>query len=171
MKKIVILCTLLTLTACYSGNLTQLETGEHHGPIQADVTFCANNPDECKVPMTARAYASIQTAHAGLRYQFQYEWDKPGTEGDVWEITNKGDCEDYALSLQKLLRSQWPRHAQAFNIAIVTTETGQGHAVLTVDALEGTLVCDLRYPECADHAFFPYKYLVKQSGLTWWKAS
>ena len=45
----------------------------------------------------------------------------------------------------------------------------QYHAVLTVETLQGTLVCDILKPECADWRSFNYKFDLREDGLVWSK--
>lgn len=61
---------------------------------------------------------------------------------EFWEIADReGDCEDYALKKRKLLLEMgWP--ADGLRIAVVRTDTGEGHAVLTVDTDMGAYVLD-----------------------------
>lgn len=56
-----------------------------------------------------------------------------------------GDCEDFAIGKRaELLTFGWP--PEALRLAICRTETGEGHAVLTVDTDRGTFVLDNRFP-------------------------
>tara|TARA_R110002096_G_scaffold21900_1_gene70916 strand:+ start:711 stop:1022 length:312 start_codon:yes stop_codon:yes gene_type:complete len=103
------------------------------------------------VPLTASALKTIQQVHSDLRASFTPKWDAEGTEGDVWTVGMEGDCEDYALMLQRYFRQKYPYYAESFQLATAYIEGGtQYHAVLTVETLQGTLVCDILKPECAD---------------------
>jgi predicted transglutaminase-like cysteine proteinase len=69
---------------------------------------------------------------------------------DYWEPADAtgGDCEDKALFARAVLRTAgWP--AQSLRLAMVWTETGEYHTVLTVDVVRGgrsaTYVIDNRF--------------------------
>lgn len=71
---------------------------------------------------------------------------------DVWEIADReGDCKDIALAKRKrLLELGWP--PESLRMALAYTETGEMHAVLTVDVTtvegqRGTYVLDNRFAE------------------------
>lgn len=56
-----------------------------------------------------------------------------------------GDCEDFSIAKRnRLLALGFP--AKPLRLATCQTETGEGHAVLTVDTDQGTLVLDNRFP-------------------------
>ncbi len=171
MKNILTVVALTCTSACVSVNtITPLPEGTVVKPHRSYVTFCANNPDDCKVPLTANSLRAIQGAHSELRAEFKPRWDAAGIEGDVWSIGNEGDCEDYALTLQKNFRTQYPHYAEAFKLATAYIGNGsQYHAVLTVETLQGTLVCDILKPECADWRSFDYKFDLREDGLAWVK--
>jgi predicted transglutaminase-like cysteine proteinase len=63
---------------------------------------------------------------------------------EFWEVANgQGDCEDYALAKRKaLLGAGWD--PSEVRLALVRTERGDPHAVLTVDTDLGTYVLDNR---------------------------
>ena len=71
---------------------------------------------------------------------------------DVWEIADReGDCKDIALAKRKrLLELGWP--PESLRMALAYTETGEMHAVLTVDVTttegrRGTYVLDNRFAQ------------------------
>lgn len=171
MKIVLLAIALVSVSACISvKNISPLPDGAPSRPHRSYVTFCANNPQLCKVPLTARALSAIQEAHSNLRAVFKPRWDAPGVEGDVWSVGLEGDCEDFALTLQKQFRTKYPHYAESFKLA--TAYIGEGrqyHAVLTVETLQGTLVCDVLKPECADWRTFDYKFDLREDGLAWVK--
>lgn len=70
---------------------------------------------------------------------------------DHWVVADAkgGDCEDKALLARALLLARgWP--AASLRLALVWTEVGEYHAVLTVDVVRGgapgTYVVDPRFP-------------------------
>lgn len=84
---------------------------------------------------------------------------------DFWRTISEpgqGDCEDFALTLRKLLRETLPEYAGAFRLATVYTETAQYHAVLTIETSAGTVVCDVRFPQCAAWESFPYTWHLRE---------
>lgn len=171
MKKLLAVVILVSASACTSlKNVSPLPQGRSVEPHKSFVTFCAKNPDSCKVPLTARAYNEIQAVHAELRSQFLPKWDEPGLEGDIWQIGMEGDCEDYALTLQSQFRIAYPHYASSFRLATAYIDNGaQYHAVLTIETLQGTLVCDVLKPECADWRSFDYQFDLREDGLAWMK--
>ena len=69
---------------------------------------------------------------------------------EYWQVADAGggDCEDLALLARaRLTALGWP--ADALRLALVWTETGEYHAVLTIDALRhgvpATYVIDSRF--------------------------
>ena len=69
---------------------------------------------------------------------------------DIWEVADReGDCKDIALAKrQRLMELGWP--PQSLRMALAYTETGEMHAVLTVDVSteegrRGTYVLDNRF--------------------------
>lgn len=169
MKVLFSAVALFCTTACVSvSDIAPLPTGTPVQPHRSFVTFCAKNPEHCKVPLTASALKTIQMAHADLRAKFIPKWDEPGVDGDVWQVGMEGDCEDYALTLQQYFRVQYPYYAESFQLATAYIEDGtQYHAVLTVETLQGTLVCDILKPECDDWRTFNYKFDLREDGLAW----
>ena len=84
-------------------------------------------------------------------------------------LDGHGDCEDYALQKRKHLRGFYPAFAAAFRIALVTSETGQGHAVLTVHTFDGVYVLDNRYLHVQAWKAPPYKWhRLEQPGKSQW---
>ena len=85
---------------------------------------------------------------------------------DVWEIADReGDCKDIALAKRKrLLELGWP--PESLRMALAFTETGEMHAVLTVDVTtesgrRGTYVLDNRFARVE-----PWQ-LVSEYGYRW----
>lgn len=82
---------------------------------------------------------------------------------DYWTIAGKyGDCEDYALTKQLMLRQRgWPMNALL--ITVVRDENGEGHAILTVRTSRGDLVLDNRQPRIVAWTATPYQFIKRQS--------
>ena len=84
---------------------------------------------------------------------------------DHWqtlETLSEGDCEDFALTLRAALRRQFPEFASSFRITTAYTETGQYHAVLSIETDQGTIICDNRFPQCASWETFPYRWKLRE---------
>lgn len=94
-------------------------------------------------------------------------------QGDLWMTVSEptaGDCEDFALTLRKLLRERMPEYAGAFLMATAYTEVAQYHAVLTIETAAGTLVCDIRYAACDTWDRFPYEWHLREvAGQRHWE--
>jgi predicted transglutaminase-like cysteine proteinase len=121
-------------------------------PPPAFLTFCANNPAECRrsgaltrqVLLTPEHQRDLQEVNGRVNSTISEVSDRDhyGRE-DVWSIPTdgRGDCEDFALLKRKLLIERgWP--SSALLIAVVATPAGEGHAVLMVTTTEGDLVLD-----------------------------
>jgi len=115
------------------------------------VRFCLRYPDECKseatgherIELTVKTIrllnlvnrdvnAAIAPARKSYRANLQ----------DGWTIApTTGDCNDYAVTKRhELLRSRLP--SNALRLAVVSTDSGDGHLVLVVATTEGDLVMD-----------------------------
>ncbi len=83
--------------------------------------------------------------------------------GDTWTIGGKfGDCEDYALTkLNALVQEGLPQ--SAFRIAIVKTQTGEGHALLVAHTSEGDVILDNLNPRIVAWNTTNYDWLMIQS--------
>lgn len=83
--------------------------------------------------------------------------------GDTWTIGGKsGDCEDYALTkLNALVQQGLPQ--SAFRIAIVKTQSGEGHALLVARTSEGDMILDNLSPKIVAWNTANYNWLMIQS--------
>ncbi|WP_417460326.1 transglutaminase-like cysteine peptidase [Kordiimonas sp.] len=138
-------------------------------PPTAFKEFCARNPEECAIPSTA----SLRKALDAINYQVRKLVIPTDEQGDFWQArqtTGPGDCEDYALTFRQLLRKKFPAYSAAFRLATAYTEDGQYHAVLSIETNLGTVVCDIRYPNCAPWASFPYSWRMREiAGADHWE--
>ncbi len=82
---------------------------------------------------------------------------------DYWTIAGHfGDCEDYALTKQLMLRERgWP--IGALLITVVRDENGEGHAILTARTSRGDFVLDNRQPRIVAWNQTPYQFIKRQS--------
>ena len=130
--------------------------------------FCRRNADECAISSDTE-FKLTDTSTKGLASALATtkELVIPQVEqGDLWMVRDKagpGDCEDFALTLRKLMRAQFPGAKTAFRIATAFTEAGEYHAVLSVETDKGTLICDIRYPTCQDWADMPYTWKFRET--------
>lgn len=116
----------------------------------AFVRFCRDNQNDCKatggaalVDLTPKKRAELQAINTHVNKAIRPVNDDARL-GDVWEAeVSAGDCEDYALTKKRhLVAHGWP--VAALRIAVGTTPSGEGHAVLVVKTSEGDLVLDNR---------------------------
>lgn len=86
---------------------------------------------------------------------------------EFWAVADGfGDCEDYALrKRQELITLGWP--LEVLKLATCRTETGEDHAVLTVDLDGKTYVLDNRFPNVREWHTVPYVWFKRQSGHGW----
>jgi predicted transglutaminase-like cysteine proteinase len=115
----------------------------------AQVRFCMQNPSECHtsegasmVVLTDFNRQELVSTNNDVNHSIIGVNDQDGD--DVWSVNVKsGDCEDYALTKRDhLIAKGWsPR---ALRIAVATTRSGEGHAVLVVKTDHGDLVLDNR---------------------------
>ena len=83
---------------------------------------------------------------------------------DYWALPRHGagDCEDFALLKRHLLIERgWP--SSALLITTARTESGAGHAVLTVVTRDGDLVLDNRNSAIRNWAATGYVYFARQN--------
>lgn len=121
--------------------------------------------------------ARIDTAHRDVLEDFRYLLDK---EGDVWTLPRwrriqsslsqqwrwiaEGDCEDWALYMVTVLLDLGVP-AGALRLAECLAPNGDGHAVLTVEMADVTLVSDVRQtgvPDWDSALFNGYFWLFRQ---------
>lgn len=183
-KKFLILSFALFLPACMGaeGGLGPVATvstpaptsampaGEQTSVPMAFAEFCARNPAECKLPATDEMLGEIANAQAETK-ALVIPAEEEGT--DVWQSrtdVGPGDCEDFALTMRRILRGRYPEYSGSFLIATAYTEEKQYHAVLTIETSDGTIVCDIRYPECAPWDAFPYEWRMREvAGADFWQ--
>jgi len=134
--------------------------------------FCNRTPRQCdasvktgdRVTLDARRWADLTQVNDLVNKTVipRSDWDNYGV-ADYWAIANKfGDCEDYALTKQLLLRERgWPM--SSLLMTVVLDENGAGHAILTVRTSRGEFVLDNRQPHVVAWTQTPYQYRKRQS--------
>ena len=124
--------------------------------------------------MDAAHWAQLTQVQAQVSQEIRYVHPAEVAGGSfLWEAaTKQGDCKGIAMAKrQRLLDLGWP--PQALRIALVRTEKGEMHAVLTVDSTSlsgqaGTYVLDNRFVDVEPwQALTGYTWISRQSGATW----
>jgi predicted transglutaminase-like cysteine proteinase len=116
------------------------------------VSFCLRFPDQCaatsdapaSVAMTPVLWAMLRKVNDSVNDAIWPEDDQRHYgRAEYWNIPTDGygDCEDYALTKRRDLAAQGVSLA-ALRIAVVITEDGARHAVLTVVTDKGDYVLD-----------------------------
>jgi predicted transglutaminase-like cysteine proteinase len=137
--------------------------------------FCRRTPDECapdlvrssRMTMTAQRWQDLIEINDVVNQTVLARSDQDlfGVV-DYWTIAGKyGDCEDYALTKQQMLRQRgWPMGSVL--ITVVRDENGEGHAILTARTTRGDFVLDNRQPKVVAWTVTPYQYIKRQSVLS-----
>jgi predicted transglutaminase-like cysteine proteinase len=144
---------------------------EISGPL-AFQDFCRRTPAECRPDavasdrpdLTAQRWRDLTEVNdiVNRTVTARSDLNLYGTV-DFWTIAGKfGDCEDYALTKQLMLRQRgWPMGALL--ITVVRDENGEGHAVLTARTGRGDFVLDNRQPRVVPWTATPYQFIKRQS--------
>jgi len=141
--------------------------GEFALAPMASVAFCMKNADQCRdtggqvVELTDARQAELFGVNSKVNRNIRPKSDSPAA--DVWSVdVAAGDCEDYALTKRKrLLELGWP--SRALRMAVATTPSGEGHAVLVVRTSKGDLVLDNRTSQVKDWSKTDLFWLKMQS--------
>ncbi|WP_417679897.1 transglutaminase-like cysteine peptidase [Roseibium sp.] len=164
MKKslLVMMAAAFSLGAVYSGSANAFSLGsgtrtlgtspalkkEHNlrmtqAPFGYQV-FCLRNMRECRnsgassIAYSHNLISKLSRVNARVNRSIRWTRDRR----DEWNLaSNRGDCEDYALTKRsQLIRMGIP--AAALRMAVVRTRKGEPHAVLVVRTSRGDLVLD-----------------------------
>lgn len=160
----------IVLSACQTIELqTAMPAGTVTPAPHGYRALCKRTPSECVLPLDSGTRKELIALHNKAK-----DLIIPTPEqGDHWQsvsIRSAGDCEDFALTLRKHLRESLPEYSAAFLLATAYTETAQYHAVLTIETPSGTLVCDIRFPQCAPWDSFPYDWHLREvAGQNHWE--
>lgn len=111
----------------------------------ADLTACQPVDDATTVPADRAHMALLAVIQHAVNRSIAPQREPPGQ--DLWSVApRRGDCEDYALTKQALLRlAGLPR--RAVRLATVELMNGEEHVVLTIETTRGTLVLDNLHAE------------------------
>ena len=122
----------------------------HEGPNTlapfAFIRYCVNTPAACRPSQAEKLDWSWRNKAIVVRVnRWVNRSIRPiNDQGDSWDANvRSGDCEDFALTKRlALLKAGLP--ASALRIAVATTASGEGHAVLVVKTNAGDFVLDNR---------------------------
>ncbi len=160
----------IVLSACQTIELqTAMPAGTVTPAPRGYSALCQRAPSECVLPLDRETSKELIALHNKVK-----DLIIPTAEqGDYWQSVSTrsaGDCEDFALTLRKHLRESLPEYSAAFLLATAYTENAQYHAVLTIETPSGTLVCDIRFPQCAPWDSFPYDWHLREvAGQNHWE--
>lgn len=134
----------------------------------AFVRFCMNNPAECSAQSSENSVVLDRDKWRAMNdvnhvINTRIEAD-PTTGGrSAWSLTTaRGDCNDYAVQKRhELIARGWP--AAALALAVVTTDAGKGHLVLSVRTDRGDLVLDNLQEKVVPWESANYHWIKRQS--------
>ena len=137
--------------------------------------FCLRSPDECapdqgrpaRMALTLQRWQDLVEINDIVNQTViaRSDQDLFGVV-DYWTIAGRfGDCEDYALTKQLMLRQRgWPLGSVL--MTVVRDENGEGHAILTARTTRGDFVLDNRQPKVVAWNVTPYQFIKRQSTLS-----
>ncbi|MEK0085611.1 transglutaminase-like cysteine peptidase [Benzoatithermus flavus] len=133
-----------------------------------DLAACQPVDDAATVPADQAHMALLTGIQHAVNRSIEPRREPPGQ--DLWSVAPRsGDCEDYALTKQRLLRlAGLPR--RAVRLATVELPNGEEHVVLTVETTRGTLVLDNLHAEVMHFNRLGYRwYAIEEPslGLRW----
>ncbi|WP_082653549.1 transglutaminase-like cysteine peptidase [Aureimonas sp. AU22] len=113
----------------------------------AFIRYCVASPQACRVSgretmeWTPNVRDLVTEINRSVNRSIRPVNDKGG---DIWQANvAAGDCEEFALTKrERLLKMGLP--ASALRMAVATTASGEGHAVLVVSTPSGDFVLDNR---------------------------
>ncbi|MBS9722443.1 transglutaminase-like cysteine peptidase [Tianweitania sp. BSSL-BM11] len=175
-RSVIVIAFLLAVAGCSetTGSITPTPSvmkplGYAFAP-PAFYTFCDEQPrlcstdgDEAAMTMTAQRSAELKAVNEQVNRGFRQRDDKPGLDGDRWELPTKaggGDCEDLAIMKKaELLKRGWPASTLLLTVG---TLRGAGHTVLTVRTSDGDLVLDNVTDAIKPWSKTPYTFYARQ---------
>jgi predicted transglutaminase-like cysteine proteinase len=157
------------------GRIDALATGRAVAAPAGWLNHCMADLDRCR-PGPGGSVAAADNATLALVAQVQREVNRRiaprgEPEGrDLWLVgPPSGDCDDYALTKQALLRAAG-LPAGAVRLATALLPNGELHAVVTVETTRGTLVLDNLQFEPVPLDMVGYRWLRLEQpgpGLRW----
>ena len=133
-------------------SLQQVKRIREGGSVMAPfamIQFCVRSPGDCRrsdghasIAWSLAVWQLIARTNTHVNRTIRPVHDAAGA--DVWSVgVVRGDCEDFALTKRRtLMRAGLP--ASALRMAVATTPSGEGHAVLVVTTSRGDFVLDNR---------------------------
>lgn len=145
-----------------------IETGSPVVPPSGFINFCLMHPDACAVTPgapsvmegTGERFAQLEMVQNKVNSTFEPRVDPTHT----WDYPSTGtaDCNKYALEKRReLIALGWPE--QSLLLAVVITETNEGHLVLVARLSQGDFVLDNRVKQVVSWTRLPYRWLTLQS--------
>ena len=138
----------------------------------AFVKYCSRNKNRCKageaeeIKLSNTVFSTLEK----INHQVNRSIRPRNERKDVWQDNvTVGDCEDYALTKRaKLMDLGFS--ASALRIAVATTPSGIGHAVLVVSTDRGDFVMDNRNGELKafDHTDLTWLKIQGQKNPLFW---
>jgi predicted transglutaminase-like cysteine proteinase len=148
-------------------------------PTKAWTEFCAQNAEECRVPVTeqmvipysASVWNDLVKINTSVNRTIKAVTDEAyWGVSDRWDypIAGYGDCEDIQLEKRRLLQLKgYP--IRAMRMAVVINPEGEGHAVLVVRTSRGDFVLDNRGDQVLPWYATPYSWIKREGSVdeTW----
>jgi predicted transglutaminase-like cysteine proteinase len=123
-----------------------------------DLARCQQASAATRVPATPETLALLARVQRDVNAQVRPREEPSGQ--DLWRVAPvEGDCEDFALTKQQLLRAAG-LPASAVRLAVVRTLAGEEHAVLTVETSAGTLLLDNLRPAVVPFGTAGFRWLM-----------
>src|ERR1700678_307557 len=141
------------------------------------VSFCIRFADQCEsagmatIKLTPKEWRTIEDVDAQENQDIKpMDDERHYGRAEYWTIPadGYGDCEDYALAKRRdLIKRGFPEGA--LRLAVVRTQEGAGHAVLTIATDRGDFVLDNLTNAVLSWTETPYGWIARQSGADPWK--
>ncbi len=159
---------------------SQMPTGQENAAVPPGfISFCIRFQDQCAaapgglalVTLTADNWAVMARANDQTNAAIVPEDDlEHYGRAEFWTIPTDGygDCDDYAVTKRKaLMQAGFPE--LALRIAIVLTQRGERHAVLTVATDKGDYVLDNLTSEIRTWSDSGYTWIERQASNNPWQ--
>lgn len=128
-------------------------------PFGYDI-FCSKHRDKCHVPEQVMPASKLyKFRDMAEHFNSVFVRVKDTGQIDDWEISDSGDCEDFALTLREKIAAKYPQYRGALRMASAYDEHGDYHAVLVAKTDHGDVVYDVRHLKPMDKAALPYKWV------------
>jgi predicted transglutaminase-like cysteine proteinase len=141
------------------------------------ISFCIRFSDQCKsaglatIKLTPGEWRAVEDVNAQENQDIKPLDDESHYgRAEYWTIPadGYGDCEDYALAKRRdLIKLGFP--ARALRMAVVRTQEGAGHAVLTIATDRGDFVLDNLTGAVLPWTDTSYHWITRQSSTDPWQ--